>query len=304
MKYTCDQGLFPAIGYICTNGIITKIQSMSVNQNYTTSIMGLKMTLLFMFLLGVMSSCTSEAEEHSTTIRVMTYNIHHANPPSQPDSIDIEAITRVIRNENPDLVALQEVDVFTQRSGTELHQAREIARRLDMHCYFGKALDYQGGYYGNAVLSRYPILDSTVFELPPMEGVEAEVRNWTGIKISIEGNEMWFGSTHLDFQRGENNLDQSRRLVQHLEKIELPIIIGGDFNRTPDSETMAFFSDHFQLTCSDCPPTIPVTDPNRTIDHVIYRPKERFTVAEHRVVDEQYASDHLPVIAVLEWQKK
>src|SRR5690606_20895226 len=266
---------------------------------------------LLPFVMLYVASCSNSTKSNpngeSTSeqaLRIMTYNIHHANPPSEGDSIDIDAIAEVIRKANPDLVALQEVDVYTERSGKNLHQARALAQRLDMHYYFARALDYQNGFYGNAVLSKFPILDSMRIELPPMEGVQAENRNWTGIKVPVDDNEIWFGSTHLDFQRGDNNLDQSRRLVQQLERIKLPIITGGDFNRPPDSETMEFFADHFQRTCSDCPPTIPVTDPNRTIDHLIFRPKDRFAVANHRVIDEQYASDHLPVIATLVIQRK
>ena len=50
-------------------------------------------------------------------LKILCYNIHHASPPSKPDSIDLDAIARVIDAQDPDLVALQEVDVFTRRSG-------------------------------------------------------------------------------------------------------------------------------------------------------------------------------------------
>ncbi len=260
-------------------------------------------TWFFILIMISIAGCGNnhtETETHtSDPIRVMTYNIHHANPPSIPDSIDIDAIAAVIREANPDLVALQEVDVFTERSGKSLHQARALAEKLNMNYYFTKALDYQGGYYGNAVLSTFPILDSLRIELPTLEGVQAEDRVWGGIKFETDGKEMWFGSTHLDFQRGENNVHQSRTLLENLEAIRLPVIIGGDFNRTPESETIELFDTQFQRTCSECPPTIPVSNPNRTIDHLMFRPKDGFSITDHRVIDEQYASDHLPVVAEL-----
>lgn len=256
--------------------------------------------LAMLYVAGCSDSTKSNPNDESTSeqaLRIMTYNIHHANPPSEGDSIDIDAVAEVIRKENPDLVALQEVDVYTERSGENLHQARALAQKLDMHFYFAKALNYQNGFYGNAVLSKFPILDSMRIELPPMEGVQVEIRNWTGIKVAIEGKEMWFGSTHLDFQRGENNLNQAKILLQHLESVTIPVFIGGDFNRPVDSETIELFDTKFQRTCTDCPPTIPVTNPDRTIDHLMYRPKDGFRVTNHRVIDEQYASDHLPVVA-------
>lgn len=249
-------------------------------------------------------SCTDSHSEKDTdksgSIRIMTYNIHHANPPSKSDVIDIDSIAGVIRKENPDLVALQEVDVFTERSGKSLHQARELANLLDMNYYFFKALDYQGGLYGNAVLSRFPILDSLHIDLPSLPDIDAEDRNWTGVKVEVDGRKFWFGSTHLDFHRGGNNLHQSKTLLKNLESIDIPLVIGGDFNRTDTSESIALFDQQFLRTCTtDCPNTIPVTNPNKTIDFLMFRPKDGFQIISHKVIDEQYASDHLPVVAEL-----
>jgi hypothetical protein len=82
------------------------------------------------------SSNETTAEETSEnrssgTIRVMAYNIHHANPPSRPDYIDIDSIVGVIRAQYPDIVALQEVDVNIPRSGS-IDEAEEIATKLSM----------------------------------------------------------------------------------------------------------------------------------------------------------------------------
>lgn len=74
----------------------------------------------------------------------MTYNVHHCNPPSQPDSIDIPAIAKAIRSQNPDLVDLQEIDVNTQRSGA-FNQAGELARQLNIKFFFGKVIDHGSG---------------------------------------------------------------------------------------------------------------------------------------------------------------
>ena len=255
------------------------------------------------FTWACSSSGTNGDSERSRLIRIMTYNIHHANPPSKPDLIDVEAIASVIRKENPDLVALQEVDVFTERSGKDLHQARELAEILDMNYHFVKALDYQGGFYGNAVLSKFPILDSMKIDLPSLPDIDAEDRNWAGIKVEVDGKEFWFGSTHLDFHRGGNNLHQSKTLLKNLESIGIPLVIGGDYNRTDTSESIALFDQQFQRTCDDCPPTIPVTNPNKTIDFLMYRKRDDFQVVSHKVVDERYASDHLPVVAEISLRK-
>src|SRR5690606_6371938 len=111
------------------------------------------------------------------TLKVMTYNIHIANPPSRgPGFVDINAIANVIKKEKPDLVALQEVDRFTERSGKDLDQAKAIAEQTGMHYFFAKALNRSGGEYGVAILSQEPILSSQLHSLPGADGMEAELR--------------------------------------------------------------------------------------------------------------------------------
>src|SRR5690606_1629000 len=118
-------------------------------------------------------------------IKILSYNIHHANPPSKPDLIDLEAIAKVIMESGADLVAVQEVDVYTERSGKESHQAEELARLTDMFYFFSKGIDYQGGEYGTAILSKYPISDMQRHELPNLEGVNSEPRTLAVVTVTI-----------------------------------------------------------------------------------------------------------------------
>ena len=75
------------------------------------------------------------------SLTIMTYNIHHANPPAFKDSIDVDAIAQVIVQQRADLVAVQEVDVRTNRSGKDVDEAAELARKTSMHYYFAKSID-------------------------------------------------------------------------------------------------------------------------------------------------------------------
>lgn len=72
----------------------------------------------------------------------------------------------MIRRQNPDFVTLNEVDVFTNRTGKDVHQARDLAEKLGMEWHFSKAIDRDGGEYGDAVLSKYPILEKRSYRLP------------------------------------------------------------------------------------------------------------------------------------------
>ncbi|KAA5544090.1 endonuclease [Adhaeribacter rhizoryzae] len=231
----------------------------------------------------------------------MAYNIHHANPPSRPDFIDIDAIANAIKAQNPDLVALQEVDVNTERSG-KFNQAEEIAKRLNMHFYFAKAIDHQGGDYGVAILSKYPLTETQVHRLPSKPETKGEPRVLATAKITLpNGAAIRFGSTHLDAQKAPVNRQIQ---IEEIGKIaateQLPFIIAGDFNATPDSEVIAGLDKYFTRTCQNCAPTIPVINPSKTIDFIAYKhPKNKIRVASHQVINEQYASDHLPVLVVL-----
>lgn len=253
-------------------------------------------------LIGLLTGCAKSVNPPGkSTLRVMTYNIHHANPPSEPVKIDMAAIARVINQEKPDLVALQEVDAYTERSGKKLDQARELARLTGMKSFFMKALDYQGGEYGIAVLSKHPIVDSTGYLLPRDPAVGGEDRAVASITVELPGNKkVIFASTHLDLKEA-NRLLQAKALTGHFENSRIPMILAGDFNALAGSPVINWFDQHFKRTCgTDCAPTIPVINPNRTIDFVMYKPEKSFKVMKTRVVDEQYASDHLPVVAELE----
>ena len=94
-----------------------------------------------------------EADE---PIRVLCYNIHYGQGTDR--KYDIERLAKVIKQSRPDLVALQEVDVGVKRS-ERIHEARRLAELTGMAVRFGPTQHYQGGLYGNAVLTRYEILD-------------------------------------------------------------------------------------------------------------------------------------------------
>jgi endonuclease/exonuclease/phosphatase family metal-dependent hydrolase len=265
-------------------------------------------TILTLFFL-LISLATYASEVPSTepkqpakkikSLKVMTYNIHHCNPPSAGAKIDVEAVARVITAEKPDFVALQEVDVNTERSGKGLNQAKELARLTGMNFFFSKAIDHQGGDYGVAVLSRFPILDSTRFILPIDPAIRGEVRTIAAITVEVsKGKKIIFASTHLDLKE-PNRLTQSELIIRHFKEAGLPMILGGDFNALPDSKVIGLLDQNFTRSCQTCLPTIPVVNPNRTIDFIMYKPDGTFKSLSTKVIDEQYASDHLPVLVEL-----
>lgn len=258
------------------------------------------LALIVTAFIGLVN-CTRHAVAtgSTTAVTVLSYNIHHANPPSKPNVIDLEAIARVIKEQQPQLVALQELDVHTKRSGITLHEAEELGRLTGMHAWFFKTIDYDGGEYGIGILSKYPLGATKGYHLPTVGG---EPRGLATAEIELPGHKkILFACTHLDAQRNDTNrILQINAILGILKKEPLPVIIAGDFNAMPASPVIKQLDSYFTRSCTgNCGFTIPETNPNRTIDFIAYAPAAAFEVTKHEVIPEQYASDHRPVSAVL-----
>lgn len=240
------------------------------------------------------------------SLRVMTYNIYGARATSPANAADLDAIAEVIRRQNPDFVTLNEVDVFTNRTGKDVHQARDLAEKLGMEWHFSKAIDRDGGEYGDAVLSKYPILEKRSYRLPCAAEQPGEDRSLCVIRVQIDGKDLYVASTHLDHLSGD-----ASRLVQATEirrirdtELEGDLILCGDLNAIPSSNVIATMTSFLTNTGPIDQYTFPSDDPSRKIDYIMYAPIEHFGVQNYQVVsraDQQVdgvdASDHRPVIA-------
>lgn len=263
--------------------------------------------LFLVYFLLIFTSCGTSKQSIGTSkpaagseIKVMSYNIHIGNPPSKPGLIDMDAIIKAIRTENPDLVALQEVDVNTARSG-KINQAEVIARKLGMNFFFAKAIDHDGGDYGVCILSKFPISETKIHRLTTVAGTGGEPRVLATARIQLtKGKYIRFGSTHLDAQSKPINRDVQIEEINELARQEtLPFIIAGDFNAVPGSSVIDKLYQSFTISCQPCGATFPVVTPGRTIDYIGFRKAEKFSIVSHKVVQEHYASDHLPVTAII-----
>ena len=245
------------------------------------------------------------------SLRVMTYNIYGARATSPANAADLDAIAEVIRRQTPDFVTLNEVDVFTNRTGKDVHQARDLAEKLGMEWHFSKAIDRDGGEYGDAVLSKYPILEKRSYRLPCAAEQPGEDRSLCVIRVQIDGKDLYVASTHLDHLSGD-----ASRLVQATEirrirdtELEGDLILCGDLNAIPSSNVIATMTSFLTNTGPIDQYTFPSDDPSRKIDYIMYAPIEHFGVQNCQVVsrgDQQVggvdASDHRPVIADIRFQ--
>jgi endonuclease/exonuclease/phosphatase family metal-dependent hydrolase len=232
------------------------------------------------------------------TLRVLTYNIHHGE--GTDGKLDLERIAKVIADAKPDLVAVQEVDRKARRTGG-VDQAAELARLTKLHGKFGRAIDLQGGEYGQAVLSKYPIGEFKVHELPNEADREQRVAVAAEVRLGDNGPTVLFVSTHLDHQKDDLRQKQATKLDELFGKAKGAVILAGDLNATPDSKPLAILAKTWKPAETGKPLlTIPVGKPAKQIDFVLHRPADKLKVTEARVLDEAVASDHRALLAVFE----
>jgi len=228
-------------------------------------------------------------------LRVLTWNIHHGE--GTDGKLDFARIGRVIRDARPDVVALQEVDHATERIKGRV-TVRELERLTGMHGVFGASMRFQGGGYGNAVLVNGSILGSRVFPIDASEGMEprsilmVEMRPY---RCSID---FAFLSTHFDHKSEEDRMAGAG--IANLP-IGLPAILAGDLNAPPDDLVIGTLMQQWaSATKGPDYRTIPAGTPKTQIDYVLFRPAKRWKVIEAAVVNEPIASDHRPLLAVLQ----
>jgi endonuclease/exonuclease/phosphatase family metal-dependent hydrolase len=253
---------------------------------------GFVVSALLGLALPVLAGCQAGAVKPQTpgTLRVLTYNIHHGE--AMDKQFDYPRLAKVINDLSPDLVALQEVDVGTERS-SGVDQAALLGKLCKMHYAFGQAMPYQGGRYGDAILSRFPIESIAVHPLPYQ--FEQEPRAAAEVRIVAEGiGPITFVSTHLCHQKVENRLQQTQRIKSLFPKPEgSPVILAGDFNARPGSEPIKVL---LEAGWTDA------VAPRSVIDYVLVRSCDPWKVKEVTIIDERVVSDHKPVLAVLQWQ--
>ncbi len=231
-------------------------------------------------------------------LRVLTYNIHHGEGTDR--EFDLPRLAEIVRSLDPDLVALQEVDQGTRRAGG-VDQLAELARLTGMHGVFGKAMDFQDGAYGVGVLSREPVLRSENQPLP--RSADREPRTALTVEVNIRGTLVQFTSTHLDQGRETGDkLAQASYLNNSLtERLGSAAILAGDMNTRPDTEVMQLLTQRWTDMFRDPSPVDANGRIPGRVDYVLVRPGEEWRTVEARVVDAPVASDHRPVLVVLEW---
>ena len=227
----------------------------------------------------------------------MSYNIHHGE--GTDGKIDLLRIAEVIKREGADIVALQEVDRGVARTARR-DLPEELAVLTGMACVFSNNFHYQGGEYGNAVLTRFPVLhrDNTHYRMLRT----GEQRGLLQLVLGVNGRQLRFLNTHIDYRP-----DDTERLsnIEEIKRVEnqhghLPAILCGDFNDTPGSRVHRAIKERFQdcweLAGQGHGFTYSSDTPRKRIDYVFVS-KDAPLVPLKAWVPPSDASDHLPLVA-------
>ena len=248
------------------------------------------------FAIGLVFLLTSCASVPDAPLSVLVYNIHAGKDAKGVDNL--ERVAALVESSQADVVLLQEVDRGTTRSGG-VDQLAALMRLTGMHGVFGKSLDYQGGLYGIAILSRWPLTNEEVVPLridppQPRAGGSLEPR----IALVAETRGITVANTHFDASRDDTwRRQEVQELLRSASRRKVDFA-GGDFNAEPASAiysamTGASFRDAWTLCGSGPGRTFPAHAPVKRIDYLFL--KADFTCTSAEVLATE-TSDHRPLL--------
>ncbi len=238
-----------------------------------------------MAFVALSLSVVTMAAGHNRNINLITYNVR--NCIGMDGVASVERVAEVITRNSPDVVALQELDSVTGRSGGR-YVLGEIAAACGMKHFYAPAIDYDGGKYGIGILCKDTPISVSQYALPGAE----EARTL----LVLEFSDYVFASTHLSLT--DSDCRASVDIIRDIAgKSSKPFLIAGDFNAHPDSEVMKDFEKDFTPLSDTGLLNFPADSPVETLDYILLYnlDKRPVKVNAAAVVDEPVASDHRPV---------
>ena len=235
--------------------------------------------------------------------RIVTYNVHRCVGTDR--RLDVARVAAVLAQLQPDIVALQELDVGRRRTN-HVDQAHEIAERLEMTHHFHAAMLVEEERYGDAILTRYPERLVKVGPLPGHPRIpRLEPRGVLWVEVEIDGRPVQIINTHLGLVPREQQLQAAALAgpgwLEHPD-CHSPAILLGDFNATASSVVYRTLTRRLQparrLARRRSPSTtFPSPLPVLRIDHLFVSPGiEVHDVSAPFDPLTRTASDHLPLV--------
>jgi endonuclease/exonuclease/phosphatase family metal-dependent hydrolase len=268
----------------------------SVQKNQIGMIGMILSVLLWNVFAVLQAEDNIQTKNNVRELRVLSYNIHIGI--GMDNKLDLERTAKTILEQNPDIVALQEVDRMADRT-QKMDQTKELAKLTGMETVFGKTLDRSNGEYGIAILSKHPVLEQKYTQLPRLGN--REDRGVLAVKIRLDDKtSLLFLCTHFCHESEERRILQAQKINElFTSDNDLPTILAGDFNAPPDSKTIAVLKEKWFDT-TDNKPTFGNPKPSSKLDYIFCRPESAFNVKQTNVINDSVTSDHCPVLSVVD----
>ena len=245
------------------------------------------------FVAVMMLFATSAQAQYPAQVKFLSYNLWGYRNAETPGGYD--SLAAVINEIGPAISGHQEVDRANSRS-KGIDVIAYLGERTGMHSLFAPALKgWNGGDYGEGLLAEYPPLSHRFFWVEEPGG---EDRSAVEIDITMAGEKVRFLTTHLAHENDEFAAHQAREMVAWIDEgggKEIPMVILGDFNSRPGDEAMSQYEEAGFVYVRNGSGEI-----LDEIDHIMYRPMERWRVVEADKPTGYAASDHDPVWAIME----
>lgn len=243
-------------------------------------------TMLLASMLPFGNTTLAQQCPETKDLRILSYNVR--NGIGIDDKKDFDRTANVIANSMADVVAIQELDSVTGRSGN-LYVLKELANRALYHYTYAPAISYDGGKYGIGIMSKQKPIATRYIALPGRE--EARVA------LITEFPDYVFCCTHLSLTP-EDQLLSVPLITEALKQYNKPVFLAGDLNAEPDSETMKKFADSFNVLSNTKQATYPADEPKDCIDYILALKRTTdCSVLRNGVVNAPVESDHRPLFA-------
>ena len=250
---------------------------------------------LFCSLALVLMALLANAGNRCDTLTVMTFNLHAGHDAS------LTQIGLLIKQYQPDFVALQEVDQYTHRANSRHQNNRDFITELayfsGMQGLFGPTIEFSGGHYGIGLLTRHQFVDVRNIKLPhPVPSMEQRGL-LEGRFILPDGDTIMVACTHFEAFDAVSRQAQGQFVEEHYAHVPYHVILAGDFNASPTDAVIQRLTGQW-LDCTGDAPTFSVKQPSQKIDYILARPKQCWQAVESQVIPVA-VSDHFPVIATI-----
>lgn len=235
-------------------------------------------------------------------IRVMSYDINYTNRALRGTNtgvLDIDAVAEVINSNKADIVCMRQVDRYTTRGQMDIDQAQKLGELTGMKHFYAPARSVNQGTSGNAILSRYPILESENMKLFTDPNDEARCAAIAVVDLG-SGKKLRVVSTQLEFSKEANRLTQIEELKTKLKADNMPMVLAGNMTANVGTTSFNKLTEYFMLYTKETPlATFSYPNPTSVSDYILFS-----SAADVQVINYYIAgytpNRHVPLIVNFE----